>query len=176
MGLYVLDKTAVRTPGEGRYWVAPNATVLGNVTIGEDASVWFNAVIRGDSDPIEIGPGSNVQDGSVLHTDPGFHLVIGPDCTIGHMVMLHGCRIGRGSLIGIGSIILNGAAIGEQCLIGAHSLIPEGKEIPPRSVVMGSPGKIVRQVTDTDLARMQAAAVHYRMNWKRFSAGLAAQS
>ncbi len=176
MGLFKLDAVGVRTPGEGRYWVAPNATVLGNVHIGDDASIWFNVVIRGDNDPIEIGAGSNVQDGCVLHTDPGFPMVIGPDCTIGHMVMLHGCKIGRGSLIGIGSIILNGAVIGEECLIGANTLIPEGKEIPPRSVVMGSPGKIVRQLSDVDLGRLQSAAAHYRHNWRRFAAGFAPQS
>jgi len=176
MGLFRLGDVSVRTPGEGRYWVAPNATVLGNVHIGDDVSIWFNTVIRGDNEPIEIGNGSNVQDGCVLHTDPGFPMIIGPDCTIGHMVMLHGCKIGRGSLIGIGSIILNGAVIGEECLIGANTLIPEGKEIPPRSVVMGSPGKIVREVTDADLARLLAGAAHYRENWKRFAAGLSAQS
>ncbi|MGB3718220.1 MAG: gamma carbonic anhydrase family protein [Proteobacteria bacterium] len=176
MALFRLDDVRVRTPGEGRYWVAENATVIGNVHIGEDVSIWFNTVIRGDNEPIEIGNGSNIQDGCVLHTDPGFPMIIGPDCTIGHMVMLHGCKIGRGSLIGIGSIILNGAVIGEECLIGANTLIPEGKEIPPRSVVMGSPGKIVRQVTDADLARLQAGAAHYRQNWRRFAAGLAPQT
>ena len=175
MGLYKLDGLSVTTPGEGRYWVAENAIVVGNVHIGEDVSIWFNTVIRGDNEPIEIGTGSNIQDGCVLHTDPGFPMIIGPDCTIGHMVMLHGCKIGRGSLIGIGSIILNGAVIGEESLIGANTLIPEGKEIPPRSVVMGSPGKIVRQVTEADLARMQAGAAFYRKNWRRFSAGFSPQ-
>lgn len=175
MGLFRLDDESVRTPGEGRYWVAPNATVIGKVHIGEDASIWFNAVVRGDNDPIEIGTGSNIQDGCVLHTDPGFPMVIGPDCTIGHMVMLHGCKIGRGSLIGIGSIILNGAVIGEGCLIGAHTLIPEGKQIPPRSVVMGSPGKVIRETTETDIARIRAGAEHYRKRWRRYAQGFAAQ-
>ena len=175
MGLFRLDDVRVRTPGEGRYWVAPNAVVLGNVEIGEDASVWFNTVIRGDNEIIEIGTGANVQDGCVLHTDPGFPMVIGADCTIGHMVMLHGCKIGRGSLIGIGSIILNGAEIGEECLIGANTLIPEGKKIPPRSVVMGSPGKIVREVTEADIARLKAGAAFYRKNWRRFASGFAEQ-
>ncbi len=131
-------------PASGRYWVADNAVVLGKVTIGEDASVWFNTVVRGDNEPIVIGASSNVQDGCVLHTDPGFPLSIGAEATIGHMVMLHGCSIGRGALIGIGAIVLNGARIGEECLIGAGALIPEGKEIPPRSVVFGSPGKVMR--------------------------------
>ena len=175
MGLFTLDGTAVTTPGEGKYWVADNATVLGNVIIGEDASVWFNTVIRGDSDRLEIGAGSNVQDGCVLHADPGYPLVIEEGCTIGHMVMLHGCRIGRGSLIGIGSVILNGAEIGEECLIGARSLIPEGKKIPPRSVVMGAPGKIVREVTESDLRMLQGATRHYQKNWKKFVAGFRPQ-
>lgn len=176
MGLFRLDGVGVRTPGDGSYWVAPNATVLGNVSIGEGASIWFNTVVRGDNDPIEIGAGSNVQDGCVLHTDPGFPLIIGADCTIGHMVMLHGCRIGRSSLVGIGAIVLNGVVVGEECMVGANTLIPEGKEIPPRSVVMGSPGKVVRQVTDADLARIQLAAVRYRDNWRRYVAGFSAQS
>jgi len=129
MALYELNGTKVRTPGVGRYWVAPNAFVVGNVEIEEDASVWFGTVIRGDNEPVRIGRGSNVQDGCVLHTDPGFPMTIGPGVTIGHMVMLHGCTIGRGSLIGIGSIIMNGAIIGEECLIGANTLIGEGKTI-----------------------------------------------
>ncbi len=175
MGLYSLDGVNVTTPGEGRFWVADNAIVLGNVHIGENASIWFNTVARGDSDRIEIGAGSNVQDGCVLHADPGFPMIIEENCTIGHMVMLHGCRVGRGSLIGIGSIILNGAVIGEECLIGSHSLIPEGKVIPPRSVVMGSPGKIVREATEADLRRMKGGTEHYQKNWRRFAAGLAEQ-
>jgi len=175
MALYSLDGTGVRTPASGRFWVAPNAVVLGNVDIGEDASVWFGAVVRGDNEPIEIGPRVNVQDGSVLHTDPGFPMSLGADCTIGHMVMLHGCRVGRGSLVGIGSIVLNGADIGEECLIGANTLISEGKAIPPRSMVIGSPGRIVRMLTDEDVAKFGAIAGRYVANWKRFKAGLAHQ-
>jgi carbonic anhydrase/acetyltransferase-like protein (isoleucine patch superfamily) len=169
MGLFALDGVRVQTAGEGKYWVAPNATVIGNVHIAEDASVWFNTVIRADNEPIRIGARSNVQEGCVLHTDPGFPMTIGPDCTVGHMVMLHGCTIGRGSLIGIGAIVLNGAVIGEECLIGAHALVPEGKEIPRRSLVLGAPGKVVRQVTEDDLARMQSAVASYMRNWRRFS-------
>jgi carbonic anhydrase/acetyltransferase-like protein (isoleucine patch superfamily) len=175
MALFTLDGTGVKTPGEGRFWVAPSATVIGRVEIGEDASVWFNAVVRGDNDPIRIGARANIQDGCILHTDPGFPMEIGPDCTIGHMVMLHGCTIGRGSLVGIGAIILNGARIGEECLIGAHALIGEGKVIPPRSVVLGAPGKVVRQVTDADAERMRAGADSYRKSWRRFAAGMKAQ-
>jgi carbonic anhydrase/acetyltransferase-like protein (isoleucine patch superfamily) len=176
MPLYELDGVRVRTAGEGRCWVAPNAVVMGNVEIEEDASVWFGAIIRGDSELIRIGRGSNVQEACVLHTDPGFPMTIGPDCTIGHMAMLHGCTIDRGSLIGIGSILLNGARIGEECLIGANTLIPEGKKIPARSMVLGSPGKVVRELSDEDVARFSGIAGRYVENWKRFAAGLKAQS
>jgi carbonic anhydrase/acetyltransferase-like protein (isoleucine patch superfamily) len=175
MALYSLDNTSVTTPGAGTFWVAPNATVLGNVEIGVDASVWFNTVIRGDNERITIGARSNVQDGCVLHTDPGFPLTIGPDSTVGHMVMLHGCTIGSRALIGIGAIILNGAVIGDDCLIGAGALVPEGKVIPPRSVVMGAPGKIMRELTDQDTARIASGVASYVRNWKRFAAGLVAQ-
>jgi carbonic anhydrase/acetyltransferase-like protein (isoleucine patch superfamily) len=175
MALYELDGVRVEMAGDGRCWVAPNAVLMGRVILEEDASVWFGAVLRGDNEPIRVGARSNVQDGCVLHTDPGFPLTIGPDCTIGHMVMLHGCSIGRGSLIGIGSIILNGARIGEECLIGANTLIAEGKEIPPRSMVLGSPGKIVRQLSEDDVKRFGGAAGRYVANWKRFAAGLKPQ-
>ncbi len=175
MSLYELGGQRVLVAQDGRYWVAPNAVVLGNVRIEEDASVWFSAVLRGDNELITIGARSNVQDGCVLHTDPGFPLTIGPDCTIGHMVMLHGCTIGRGSLIGIGSIILNGAKIGDECVIGANTLIPEGKDIPARSMVMGSPGKVVRTLSDDDVKRFSGAAGRYVENWKRFASGLKPQ-
>jgi carbonic anhydrase/acetyltransferase-like protein (isoleucine patch superfamily) len=174
MGLFALDGVRVQTPGEGKYWVASTATVVGNVHIAEDVSIWFNTVIRGDNEPIQIGARSNVQDGCVLHTDPGFPMRIGADCTIGHMVMLHGCTVGRGSLIGIGAIILNGAVIGDECLIGAHALIPEGRDIPARSVVVGAPGKIVREATEDDLARMRSGVAGYMRTWRRFSAKMTA--
>ena len=176
MTLYELGGATVKTPASGRFWVAPNAVVLGKVEIEEDASVWFGAVLRGDNEIIRVGARSNVQDGCVLHADPGFALEIGADCTIGHMVMLHGCTIGARSLIGIGSILLNGCQIGEECLIGANTLIPEGKLIPPRSMVLGSPGKIVKQLTDEDVARFSKAAGRYVENWKRYAAGLKAQA
>ena len=176
MTLYSLDGINVETPGDGQFWVAPNAVLLGRVRLETDASVWFGAVLRGDNELITVGQRSNVQDGCVLHTDPGFPLTIGPDCTIGHMVMLHGCTIGARSLIGIGSVILNGAKIGEECVIGANALIPEGKEIPPRSLVMGSPGKIVRELSDDDVKRFTGAAGRYVTNWKRFAAGLKPQT
>jgi carbonic anhydrase/acetyltransferase-like protein (isoleucine patch superfamily) len=176
MALYNLDGVSVTRPASGAFWVAPTAVLLGKVKLENEASVWFGAVLRGDNEVITVGERSNVQDGSVLHTDPGFPLTIGPDCTIGHMVMLHGCTIGRGSLIGIGSIILNGAKIGEECLIGANTLIPEGKDIPPRSMVLGSPGKVVRQLSDDEVNRFGGAAQRYVANWKRYAVGLTQQS
>ncbi|HET6388182.1 gamma carbonic anhydrase family protein [Hyphomicrobium sp.] len=172
MPLYNLNDVGVETPESGRFWVAPNAVLLGKVKLEEDASVWFGAVLRGDNELITVGARSNVQDGCVLHTDPGYPLTIGENCTIGHMVMLHGCTIGRGSLIGIGSIIMNGAQIGEECVVGAGALIPEGKIIPPRSMVIGSPGKVVRQLNDEDVERFGGAARRYVENWKRYASGL----
>jgi carbonic anhydrase/acetyltransferase-like protein (isoleucine patch superfamily) len=176
MGLFSLDGRQVVTPEDGNYWVAPNATVVGNIVLKDNSSVWFNAVLRGDNETITIGEGSNVQDGSVLHTDPGYPLEIGRNCTIGHMVMLHGCTIKDGSLIGIGSTILNGSVIGEESLVGAHTLIPEGKVIPPRSLVLGSPGKVVRELTDQDIANIQRGVTNYQKNWKRFAAAMKPQS
>ena len=175
MALYALDGVRVETPGEGQFWVAPSAILLGKIKLETDASVWFGAVLRGDNEQITVGARSNIQDGCVLHTDPGFPLIIGADCTIGHMVMLHGCSIGRGSLIGIGSIVLNGAKIGDECVIGANTLIPEGKDIQPRSLVMGSPGKIVRTLDAAEVARFGGAAARYVANWKRYAAGLKPQ-
>ncbi|MFV0369098.1 MAG: gamma carbonic anhydrase family protein [Hyphomicrobiaceae bacterium] len=175
MTCYALDGTGVRTPENGRFWIAPNAVVIGNVELEEDASVWFGTSIRGDNEPIRIGARSNVQEGCVLHTDPGFPMTIGPDVTVGHMVMLHGCTIGAGALIGIGSIILNGAEIGEGALIGANTLVPEGKKIPPRSMVLGSPGRVVRELTPDDIEKFSSTAGHYVKNWQRFKAGLKQQ-
>src|SRR5262245_46081637 len=176
MALYELDGHAVAVPASGRYWVADNAVVLGRVTIGDDASVWFNTVVRGDNEPIVIGARSNVQDGCVLHTDPGFPLSIGDEATIGHLAMLHGCSIGRGALIGIGAIVLNGARIGEDCLIGAGALIPEGKEIPRRSVVFGSPGKVIRPVSDQELERIRAGVELYLSRWQLYARSLKPQA
>ncbi len=169
MALFELSGHRVMVPASGQYWVADNATLVGKIVIEEDASVWFNTVARGDNEAIVIGARSNVQDGCVLHTDPGFPLSIGPEATIGHMAMLHGCTIGRGALIGIGAIVLNGAKIGAECMIGAGALIPEGKEIPDRSVVFGSPGKVMRQVTDQDLERMRWGVRFYVERWKTYA-------
>ena len=153
----------------GENWVAPNATVIGDVTLEKNSSIWFNAVLRGDIENIYIGEGSNVQDGSVLHTDPGYPLKIGKDVTIGHLVMLHGCTIGDNSLIGIGAVILNGAKIGKNCIIGANALVTENKVIPDNSLVMGSPGKIARQVSDAEAKSITENAIHYQENWKKYS-------
>ena len=172
MALYDLDGVKPSTPESGNYWVAENATVLGRVILKENASIWFNAVLRGDNDPIEIGENSNIQDGSVLHTDHGVPLTIGKNVTVGHMVMLHGCTMADGTLIGIGSTILNRAKIGKNCIIGAHSLIPEGKEIPDNSLVMGSPGKVVRELDEGAAQMIAASAQVYVDNWKRFKSGL----
>lgn len=166
MAIYELD--GVKPECDRDSWVADNAVVIGNIVMKRGASVWFGATLRGDNDPITIGENSNVQDGSVLHTDVGQPLDIGANCTIGHMVMLHGCTIGENTLIGIGSIILNGAKIGKNCLIGANSLITEGKVIPDGSMVMGAPGKVVRQLDEQAIQMLTASALHYTENAARF--------
>ena len=142
-------------------WIADNATLIGSVILGDNANIWFGAVLRGDNDPITIGANTNIQDGSVLHTDDGVPLTLGDNVTIGHMVMLHGCTIGEGSLIGINAVVLNRAVIGKHCIIGANALIPEGKVIPDRSLVVGSPGRIIRQLSDDDLQRLIESASGY---------------
>jgi carbonic anhydrase/acetyltransferase-like protein (isoleucine patch superfamily) len=157
-------------------WVASNVVLVGKVIVRKNASIWFNSVVRADNEPIVIGEESNVQEGSVLHADPTFPLNIGARVTIGHMVMLHGCSIADETLIGIGSIILNGAKIGKHCLIGAHTLIPEGKEIPDNSVVMGSPGKIVREVSEKDFVRLTRPAASYARKWRRFATNMKPES
>ncbi len=171
---FALGDARLITDGDA-YWIAPTAVVIGHVRLARNASIWWNTVLRGDNEPITIGENSNVQDGSVLHTDPGYPLVLAANVSVGHMVMLHGCEIGEGSLIGIGSIILNGARIGRNCLIGANSFIPERKTIPDGSLVMGSPGKVVRQVSVEQLAGIQRIPERYVANWKRYKAELKAE-
>jgi len=173
MNLYRLGAWTPDLPGDGRYWVAPNAAVMGRVRLHADASVWWNATLRGDTEWITIGEGSNVQDGAVLHTDIGAPLTLGKGVTIGHKVTLHGCDIGDHSLIGIGAIILNRVKIGTNCLIGAGTLIPEGKIIPDNSMVLGSPGRIVKPVSPEMAAIIRLSADHYVHNWKRFATELA---
>ncbi len=172
MALYELDGVRPQLPEEGDFWIAPDAQVMGNVAMAKNASVWFGAVIRGDNDPITIGENTNIQDASVLHSDEGSPLSIGRDVTVGHKVMLHGCTIGDNSLIGIGSIILNNTKIGKNCLIGANTLIAEGKDIPDNSMVLGAPGKVIRQLSEDQIAMIRLSADHYTANWKRFAAGL----
>ncbi|MDE2598097.1 MAG: gamma carbonic anhydrase family protein [Rhodocyclaceae bacterium] len=153
-------------------WIAPNATVIGSAVLGDGSSVWWNSVIRADDEAISIGANCNVQDGSVLHADPGVPLTLGDDVTVGHMAMLHGCTIGEGSLIGIKAVILNRAVIGKGCLIGANTLIPEGKVIPDYSLVVGSPGRIVRTLNEDEAARLRATAGHYVEAWQSYRDGL----
>lgn len=157
--LYSLDKRRVETRGD--FFVADNAVVIGSVVLENNASIWFNCVIRGDNDVITIGENANVQDGSVLHTDAGIPLKLGKNVSVGHKVMLHGCTIGEGSLIGINAVILNNAVIGKNCLIGANSLVPEGKEIPDGSLVMGSPGRVKRTLSAEEIRGMKEIADHY---------------
>lgn len=171
--IYQLDDR--RVVADGDYFVADSASVIGSVRLMHNASVWFGAVIRGDQELITIGEGSNVQECSVLHTDPGYPLSIGRDCTIGHKVMLHGCTIGDNSLVGINAVILNGAKIGRNCLIGAGALITEGKEIPDGSLVVGAPGKVARQLNEDQIKGLTQSARHYVENFKRFKAGLKIQ-
>lgn len=142
-------------------WIAPNATVVGQTVLAEDVSIWFGAVLRADNEPISIGQRTNIQDLCVLHTDPGFPLTIGMDCTIGHKAVLHGCTIDDGSMVGIGAIVLNGAKVGKRCVIGAGAFVPEGMEIPDRSLVIGLPGKVKREISDTEVQRLLKNAAHY---------------
>ena len=168
MSVYSLGNVTPVLPNDDEYWIAPNAAVMGHVILKTNASVWWGVTLRGDNDPITVGEGSNIQDGSVVHTDTGSPCMIGANVTVGHMVMLHGCTIGDGSLVGIGSVVLNGAVIGKNCLIGAGSLIPEGRVIPDNSLVMGSPGKVVRELSAEKAARVAMGAAHYVANWQRY--------
>lgn len=169
--IYALDGIAPQIDPSA--WVADEATLIGKVVVGAEANIWFGAVIRGDNEEIRVGAGSNVQENAVLHTDMGYPLTIGTNCTIGHQAMLHGCTIGDGTLIGMGATVLNGARIGKGCLIGACALITEGKEIPDGSLVLGSPGKVVRALDETARAKLLASAAGYQANARRFRSGLA---
>ncbi|HZJ96120.1 MAG TPA: gamma carbonic anhydrase family protein [Thiopseudomonas sp.] len=153
-------------------WIAPTAAVIGKVRLDAGASIWFNAVLRGDNELIHIGEDSNVQDGTVMHTDMGWPLTLGKGVTVGHNAMLHGCVVGDYSLIGINAVILNGAKIGKNCIIGANTLIPEGKEIPDGSLVVGSPGKVIRQLTEQQIKMLEASAAHYVKNAQRYAKDL----
>lgn len=168
--IYALDDLTPAIHPEA--WVAPGAHVMGRVTLAAGVGIWFGAVLRGDNEPIAVGENTNIQENSVLHTDWGYPLTIGANCTIGHKAMLHGCTIGEGTLIGMGATVLNGARIGRGCLIGACALITEGKEIPDGALVMGAPGKVVRMLDDAARARLLRSAEGYRANAARFRAGL----
>ncbi len=170
MAIYRLGDDAPRIHPTA--WVADSADVIGRVELAEDASVWFGAVVRGDTELLRIGRGSNIQDNSVLHSDEGVPLEIGDGVTVGHQVMLHGCTVGDGSLIGIQAVILNGARIGRNCLVGAGALVTEGKEFPDGSLIIGSPAKAVRELTPEQLERLKYSARHYIDNARRFRAGL----
>ncbi len=172
MPIYAIDGVKPVLPEGERYFVAPDAHVIGNVRIGADVGIWFGAVIRGDNEPIEIGERTNIQEMCMLHTDPGAPMVIGADCTIGHKVILHGCRIGASTLIGMGSTILNHAKIGNNCLVGANSLVTEGKEFPDNSLIVGAPARAVRTLDDAAIARLKLSAAHYVQNASRFRKGL----
>ena len=176
MTLYALEGVSPEVPEGDDWWVAPDANVIGRVFLAEGASVWFGATLRGDNEPIRIGARSNVQENVVIHTDPGYPAVIGDDCTIGHKAMLHGCEIGDGSLIGMGATVLNGAKIGRGCLIGAGALVTEGKAIPDGSLVMGMPGKVVRDLGEAGLSANLKSAAHYAARMRLFRRGLTAVS
>lgn len=171
MPLYALDGNAPQIdPDVG--WIAPTAVLLGNCIVGPEVGIWFGVVARGDIEPIRIGARSNVQENCVLHTDKGFALTIGTNCTIGHSAIVHGCTIGDNTLIGMGATVLNGAKVGKNCLIGANALITEGKQIPDNSLVVGAPGKVVRELDDATIAGLLASADRYVANAKRFASGL----
>jgi carbonic anhydrase/acetyltransferase-like protein (isoleucine patch superfamily) len=172
MALFALGHFRPALPAGDRHWIAPGAQVIGRVGLGEDCSVWFNAVIRGDNEMIRIGARTNIQDGAVLHSDEGSPLTVGADCTIGHKAILHGCTVGDGSLVGMGATILNNAVIGRRSIVGANALVTEGKIFPDRSLIVGAPGRAVRSLDDAAAAKLLASAAYYVSNWKRFAAAL----
>ncbi|MEX0343305.1 MAG: gamma carbonic anhydrase family protein [Rhizobiaceae bacterium] len=169
MPMYALADIAPKTQGLGTYWVAPGAHVIGDVILGVDVGIWFGTILRGDKEPLVVGDRSNIQELCMIHADPGFPTNIGPDVTIGHRAIVHGCTIGQRTLVGMGATILNGAVIGNDCLIGAGALVTEGKIIPDGSVVMGTPGKVVREVDDKMRTMIARPTLNYVKNWKRFA-------
>ena len=172
--IFALDGVQPEFEDLSSNWIAPDAVLIGRVRLGREAGIWFGAVLRGDNEPIVIGAGTNVQEHTVMHTDPGFPLTIGEGCTIGHRATLHGCTIGDNSLVGMGAIILNGARIGADSLVGAGALVTEGKEFPERSLIVGTPARAIRILDDAAVARLKASAAHYVENGRRFRAGLKA--
>ncbi|MFN3721159.1 MAG: gamma carbonic anhydrase family protein [Rhizobium rhizophilum] len=172
MPIYRLGDRVPTLPAAGTYWIAPSAQVIGDVQLGKDVGIWFGAVLRGDNDPIVIGAGTNIQDGVIVHTDPGKGVTIGEGCTIGHHAIIHGCTIGNNSLIGMGATVLNGARIGDNCLVGANALVTEGKTFPDNSLIVGSPARVVRTLDDVAIAGLRLSAENYVRNWRRFASDL----
>ena len=172
MPLYALDDRTPTLPADDRYWVAPDANVIGKVILGEDVGIWFGATLRGDNEPIIVGARSNIQEGTVVHTDPGKPVIIGEGCTIGHGAIIHGCTIGNNSLIGMGATVLNGAVIGNNCLVGANALVTEGKVFPDNSLIVGSPAKAIRTLDAEAVEGLKKSAESYVRNWQRFKRGL----
>lgn len=172
MPIYSLDGEGPDLPEDDAFWVAPDAHVIGRVKIGRDVGIWFGAVIRGDNELVTIGEGTNIQEGAMLHTDPGYPMVLGPDCTIGHHAILHGCTLGAGTLVGMGATLLNGAKLGSGCLVGANALVTENKTFPDNSLIVGSPAKAVRELDAAATARLRQTAAGYVRNLRRFKAGL----
>jgi carbonic anhydrase/acetyltransferase-like protein (isoleucine patch superfamily) len=172
MPIYALDGQAPEFPGEGNYWVAETAVLIGRVRLKHDASVWWGAVLRGDNEWIELGERSQIQDNCTMHTDPGFPLTIGSNCVIGHDVILHGCTIGDESLVGMGAIMLNGAKIGKNCLVGAGAVVTEGKEFPDNSLIVGAPARVIRTLDEKAAAMIRGGADIYVRRWKEYARGL----
>jgi carbonic anhydrase/acetyltransferase-like protein (isoleucine patch superfamily) len=172
MPLYALDGQRPDVPPAGQFWIAPDAHVIGRVKLHADVGIWFGAVLRGDNEWIEIGARSNIQEGTMVHTDMGFPVVVGADCTIGHHAILHGCMIGDNSLIGMGATVLNGVRIGRNCLVGANALVTEGKEFPDNSLIVGAPAKAIRVLDEASVQRLTWSAHHYVETWKRFAKGM----
>lgn len=172
MPIYALDGQTPDLPAANEFWVAPDANLIGRVKLAPDVGIWFGCTLRGDNEWITIGAGTNVQEGTIMHTDMGYPLSIGENCTIGHRAMLHGCTIGNTTLVGMGATILNNAKIGNHCLVGANALVTEGKEFPDGALIVGSPAKVVRMLEPEAIARIKKSAESYALNWKRFASGL----
>jgi carbonic anhydrase/acetyltransferase-like protein (isoleucine patch superfamily) len=172
MPIYALDEYSPDLPPAGKFWIAPDAHVIGRVRLGPEVGVWFGATVRGDNEPIVVGDGTNIQEGVMMHTDPGFPMTIGPGCTIGHHAILHGCIIGGNTLVGMGTTVLNGAKLGNNCLVGANALVTEGKEFPDNSLIFGAPAKVARTLDSAGIEFLRQSARDYVARWQRFAAGL----
>jgi carbonic anhydrase/acetyltransferase-like protein (isoleucine patch superfamily) len=172
MPIYALGGLTPKLPPAGHYWIAPDAHVIGKVELGEGTGIWFGTVLRGDNEPIVVGKDTNIQEGAMIHTDPGFPVTIGQGCTIGHHAIVHGCSIGDNSLIGMGATVLNGARIGRNCLVGANALVTEGKEFPDNSLIVGSPARAIRTLDESAVEGLRRSARNYVANWQRFARDL----